>query len=49
MSGRVLKMSGKIIRGNIMWALKQIKHSKLKILFERLNKLFGRLNKLYGA
>ena len=37
-----------LIRGNINWALKKIKHGKLKVLFGRLNTLFGRLIKLFG-
>ncbi len=34
---------------NIIWALKQIKNGKLKILFGRLKKLFGSLYNLYGV
>ena len=38
-----------ILGGNIIWALKQIKHGKLKILFVRLKNSYGHLNKLFGA
>jgi len=36
-----LHVFGKNKWGNIIWALKQIKHGKLKILFGRLNNFFG--------
>ncbi len=37
----VCTLKHKNTRGNIIWALKQIRHGKLKILFGRLNKFFG--------
>jgi hypothetical protein len=35
-------------RGNIICALKNIKHGGLKVLFVRLNNLFAPLIKLFG-
>ena len=39
----------KLFWGNIIWALKQIQHGKLKILFGRLKHFLGQLIKLFGA
>jgi len=36
-------------RDNIIWALKQMKHGKLKLLFGRLKILFVKLIELFGT
>ncbi len=41
-------MQGSFVRGNIIWALKNIESGELKILFGRLKKLFCPLIKSSG-